>query len=128
MRSLGIPSLAVCALLAACSSSDSAPATGSGGSAQAGNPGAGGSMPVAGSTSSGGALGTGGAPLPPPGQGLADRLMTSDAVVPDGVKAGTRNFRIWASRSLVVAPVYTAALADCGTIVCYTSEPGGTPT
>jgi hypothetical protein len=54
--------------------------------------------------------------------------MTSDLTVPEGVMAGTRNWRIWGSRSLVIAPVYTAPLADCGTLVCYTTDAGGTPT
>lgn len=113
-------------------SSNGGTGTGNGGT----NPGSGGTTPGNGGTSpgnggatpsNGGASGAGGVPAPP-GQGLSDRLMTSDLTVPEGVKEGTRNFRIWGQKSLVVSPVYTAPLADCGTLVCYTTDAGGTPT
>ena len=45
---------------------------------------------------------------------LLDRLSTSDVTVAAGVKAGVRNWRIWASTMLKVSPVYTAPLANCG--------------
>jgi hypothetical protein len=37
------------------------------------------------------------------------------------VKLGIRNYRVWGSTSLVVSPVYTVPLANCGTLVCYTT-------
>jgi hypothetical protein len=43
------------------------------------------------------------------------------------VKAGVRNWRIWASTMLKVAPVYIAPLANCGTLVCYTSGTASAP-
>jgi hypothetical protein len=157
MRSVGIP-FVVSYALAACSAETSSPADpspggGVGGASLSG--GTGGSAAQGGDPSNGGAatgnggiltgnggipagnggttLGNGGAPAAggvpaPAGQGLNDRLMTSDLTVPEGVMEGTRNFRIWGSRSLVIAPVYTAPLADCGTLVCYTTDAGGTPT
>ena len=47
--------------------------------------------------------------------------------VPAGVKAGVRNYRIWASTMLKVAPLYTAPLANCGTLLCYTSGSASAP-
>jgi hypothetical protein len=58
---------------------------------------------------------------------LLDRLSTSDVTVPAGVKPGVRNWRIYAFQMLKVAPVYTAPLANCGTLVCYTSGTASAP-
>jgi hypothetical protein len=38
-----------------------------------------------------------------------------------------RNWRIWASTMLRVAPVFTVPLANCGTLVCYTSGTAAAP-
>ena len=59
---------------------------------------------------------------------IADRLTVADVTVPAGVKAGVRNWRIWGASSLRVAPVFTVPLADCGTLVCYTSGTASAPT
>lgn len=61
---------------------------------------------------------------PPPGTPIQDRLTTTSITVPDGVKAGVRNYRIWGSSSLGVAPVFTVPLANCETLVCYSSAAG----
>jgi hypothetical protein len=45
----------------------------------------------------------------------------SDVTVPEGVQAGGNNWRIWASSSLGVAPVFTAPSVGCGTLVCFTT-------
>ena len=58
---------------------------------------------------------------------LLDRLGTTDVTVPAGVKPGVRNYRIWTSQMLRVAPVYTAPLANCGTLICYTSGTAAAP-
>jgi hypothetical protein len=58
---------------------------------------------------------------------LLDRLSTSDVTVTAGVKPGVRNWRVWADTMLKVAPVYTAPLANCGTLVCYTSGTAAAP-
>jgi hypothetical protein len=52
---------------------------------------------------------------------VADRLTTTSITAPAGVKPGIRNYRVWGSTSLVVSPVYTVPLANCGTLVCYTT-------
>jgi hypothetical protein len=56
---------------------------------------------------------------------LSERLHVSDVAVSVAVKAGVRNWRIWGSSSLKVAPVYTAALANGQSLVCLTSASGG---
>jgi hypothetical protein len=58
---------------------------------------------------------------------LLERLGTSDVTVPAGVKPGVRNFRIWASTMLRVSPVFTAPLANCGTLVCFTTGAAASP-
>jgi hypothetical protein len=71
----------------------------------------------------GGGMG-GGAPA---GGTLLDRLSASVVTVPAGVKGGGRNWRIWDSEELRVAPVFTAPLADCGTLIGYTSGSSQSP-
>lgn len=61
---------------------------------------------------------------PPPGTPLVDRLGVSTVTAPAGVMAGDSNYRIWGRQSLRVAPVFTVPLANCGTLVGYTT---GTP-
>ncbi|HVU04619.1 MAG TPA: hypothetical protein VHE30_22830 [Polyangiaceae bacterium] len=151
-----IPSLLVLlTAVTACSSSSndssSAPTSGSGGTASGGSGTSGGSNGGSGTgggsnggssngggsnggssnggSSNGGDTGTGGAGSGGlVGTSLTDRLGTKDVTTPEGVKAGVRNFRVWGQKSLQVAPVYTAPLSDCGTLVCYTTDASGTPT
>jgi hypothetical protein len=65
--------------------------------------------------------GTGGGPSGSTTGSLIERLAVSDVTVPAGVKPGRNNYRIWGSTSLNIAPVYTAPLANCGTLVCITT-------
>ncbi len=69
-----------------------------------------------GSSTAGGATGS-----------LVDRIGVSDVTVPAGVKAGVRNYRIWGATMLKVAPVYAAPLANCGTLVCFTTGTASAP-
>ena len=41
---------------------------------------------------------------------------------------GVRSWRIWGQGNLYIAPVFTAPLSNCGTLVCYTTDSGGAPT
>jgi hypothetical protein len=91
---------------------------GAGGASGIGGAGAGG---TGGGTA--GSVGTG----VPSGDPILDRLTTKEVAVPAGAKAGTRNWRIWDSTMLKVAPVYSVPLANCGTLVCYTSGSGNSP-
>jgi hypothetical protein len=58
---------------------------------------------------------------------LLTRLGTSDVSLPAGAKAGVRNWRIWASTMLKVAPVFTVPLANCGTLICVTTGSAASP-
>ena len=64
---------------------------------------------------------------PPPETPLTDRLVVATVTAPAGVMAGDSNWRIWGRASLRVAPVFTVPVADCGTLVGYTTG-GATPT
>jgi hypothetical protein len=69
---------------------------------------------------------SGGEETGPPATGpLLERLFVTDVTVPQGVQAGVSNWRIWGTGSLHVAPMFTVPLANCETLVGYTSE-GGT--
>ncbi|HET9953338.1 MAG TPA: hypothetical protein VFQ61_02480 [Polyangiaceae bacterium] len=57
---------------------------------------------------------------------IADQLSSVEVTTPEGVRAGVRNWRVWASTSLNIAPVFTTPLANCGTLVCYTTGSGST--
>lgn len=61
----------------------------------------------------------------PSGLSLVDRIQVSSAELAEGVKSGERNWRVWASESFRVAPVFIAPLENCGTLVGYTGETGG---
>ena len=74
-------------------------------------------------TSGGGSGGTGGLPTM-----LGERITTTAVTVSAGVKRGVRNWSIWGQRNLVIAPVFTAPLADCQTLVCFTSGDEDEPT
>ncbi|MCX4245968.1 hypothetical protein [Paraliomyxa miuraensis] len=61
----------------------------------------------------------------PPVEGpLLDRLEVTDVELPEGVKAGVSNWRIWGTGPLLVAPVFTVPLANCGTLVGLTTGAG----
>jgi hypothetical protein len=84
--------------------------------------------PGAGGSAVGGAPGAGGANVGGTSQGsLLDRLTTANVTIPAGVKAGVRNYRVWTSKMLKVAPVYTAPLANCGSLVCFTTGTQASP-
>jgi hypothetical protein len=106
---------------------------GSGGSANAGAAGNGGGTTNSGGTTSGG-TGNGGGSGAGGGSGgalpatLFDRIRKSSVSVSAGVKEGVQNWRIWRRRHLNVAPVFSAPLTNCETLVCYTSGDGSTPT
>lgn len=60
-----------------------------------------------------------------PGDPLEDRITTSTVTAPEGVKSGVSNWRIWGRGALNVAPVFTVPLANCETLVGYTTSGGG---
>lgn len=60
-----------------------------------------------------------------PDDPLQDRLTTSQLTVPEGVKGGVSNWRIWGRSSLHVGRVFTAPLANCETLVGFTTSGGG---
>ncbi len=60
-----------------------------------------------------------------PDAALIERLNTVDVTIPEGVKAGVSNWRIWGMGSLYVAPVFSVPLANCQTLVGYTTGAGG---
>jgi hypothetical protein len=59
---------------------------------------------------------------------LDDRLGVSTFTVPEGVKSGVSNWRIWGSSSLYISRVYTAPLDNCQTLVCFTTGDAGSHT
>lgn len=75
---------------------------------------------------SGGSAGTGGGVTS--GTPLIDRISVSEVTVPAGVKEGVDNWRIWGTDALHVAPVFTSPMAGCETLVCFTTDSGGTLT
>jgi hypothetical protein len=93
---------------------------------------------AAGSTASGGAAGAAGAsgvggamPVDSGGSttgSLLDRIGVSTVTIAAGVKPGRSNWRIWGTASLNIAPVYTVPLANCGTLVCFTTGTADTRT
>jgi len=103
-----------------------------------GDGGAGGVAGTGGDGGTGGVAGTGGTGGSGGGGGAAgscttttgpllDRVVTSDVTIPAGVAAGVSNFRIWGMSSLGIAPVFTVPLANCGTLVCYTTGSSSAP-
>ncbi len=115
-------------VLAGCSSEDSPDQAGTGGSANA----SGGSGTATGASdpgSSSGGVGSGGAGsgsggqpnLPEPGATLLERLHVQSLDVNVGVQEGVNNWRVWGSKPLRIAPVYTAPKADCETLIGFTS-------
>ena len=106
------------------------PGTSGSGGAGAGTSGSAGASGASGGGGAAGSAGGGGNTVGsgvPSGDPLLDRLTASSVTVPAGVKAGVRNWRIWAAVNLRVAPVYTAPLANCGTLVCYTTGTAAAP-
>lgn len=114
---------------AGASVSGGAPA--SGGTNASGGASASGGTPGAGGTDTAGSAGTsvagapaGGAPSGP----IGDRLGVKDVAAAAGVKGGVRNYRVWGAVPLRVAPVFTVPLANCGTLVGYTTGSDEAPT
>jgi hypothetical protein len=64
---------------------------------------------------------------PPPGTPLVDRIAVATVTTPAGVMAGDSNYRIWGRQSLRIAPVFTVPLANCGTLVGYTTGTAQSP-
>jgi hypothetical protein len=98
--------------------------TGSSASASASGSGPSGSGPGTsdGSSSAGDTDPTGNTTGEPPADGpLLDRLEVVDIAVPEGVKAGVSNWRIWGTSPLGVAPVFTSPRPGCGTFVGFTT-------
>ena len=58
---------------------------------------------------------------PPVDGPLLDRLEVTDVTIPEGVKAGVSNWRIWGLGSLEVAPVFTSPRPGCGAFVGFTT-------
>ncbi|MBW2458441.1 MAG: hypothetical protein JRI68_28335 [Deltaproteobacteria bacterium] len=120
--------LGIGALCVACGSetddedhtSSSSTTSGAGGTTSSGSGGSGGSASGTG--------GDGGHIVVPPDTPLPDRLSVSDVTTPEGVKGGVSNWRIWGTGSLGVAPVFTVPLANCETLVGYTTGSGGSLT
>jgi hypothetical protein len=83
----------------------------------------GGSVATGGSVTATGGAATGGAAAGGSTScgALLDQINVSSTPLPEGVRAGEQNYRIWGRASLGVAPVFTAPLANCGTLVCYTT-------
>jgi hypothetical protein len=52
---------------------------------------------------------------------LETRITTASITTPEGAKPGVSNYRIWGRSSLNIAPVFTIPLANCGSLVCYTT-------
>ena len=59
-----------------------------------------------------------------PGATLSERLETTTLTVPNAVKSGVSNWRIWGRSSLGVAPVFTIPLSNCETLIGYTGSDG----
>jgi hypothetical protein len=64
---------------------------------------------------------------PPAGTPLVDRIGVATVTAPAGVMDGDSNWRIWGRQSLRVAPVFTVPLADCSTLVGYTTGTAAAP-
>lgn len=87
----------------------------------------GGAGPASGGAGSGGDTGSGGAAVAP-GTPLIDRIVVKDVTAPAGVKAGVNNWRIWGSKRLAIAPVFTVPYLGCQILVGFTTSEGNTPT
>jgi hypothetical protein len=55
---------------------------------------------------------------------LLDRLDVTDIEIPEGVKAGVSNWRIWGRGDLGVAPVFSSPRPGCGSFVGFTTGAG----
>ncbi len=63
---------------------------------------------------------------PPAGTPLSGRVGTTTITAPAGVIGGGSSWRIWGTGSLAVGRVYTVPMANCGTLVGYTTGPTST--
>lgn len=125
----GLIALLSCAALlgvSACSQDDEkddASQGGAGGSSSSGS--GGGGNATGGGNGSGSASTGGGGPVG--GLPLLDRVSTTTVTTPAGVMEGVQVWRVWGRGHLNVAPVFTAPLASCGTLVCYTTGTEDSP-
>jgi len=127
-------------LILGCHGSSGSPGPASGGAPTTGGVTVTGGSPVpggvvtvtGGSPASGGVAVTGGSSAPggtvAATTALIDRLAVKDVTLPQGVKPGRSNWRIWTSSSLNISPVYIAPLATCGSLVCFTTGTADTRT
>jgi hypothetical protein len=67
------------------------------------------------------AAGVGGSTVGLPSGTLAERIGTSEVALPAGIKPGVRNWRVWTLQMLKVSPIFTVPLANCGTLIGFTS-------
>lgn len=68
-----------------------------------------------------GAAGSGSGTMGLPSGTLAERIGTVEVAAPAAIKPGVRNWRVWTSQMLKVSPIFTVPLADCGTVIGFTS-------
>jgi hypothetical protein len=68
-----------------------------------------------------GQAGTPGSAAGLPSGTLTERIGTSDVALPAGIKPGVRNWRIWTQSMLKVAPIFTVPLANCGTLIGFST-------
>jgi hypothetical protein len=52
---------------------------------------------------------------------LAERIGVSEVALPAGIKPGVRNWRVWTLQMLKISPVFTVPLANCGTLIGFTT-------
>lgn len=100
-----------------------APSTGGSMSATGGAAATGGSR-AGGAPSTGGSVSATGGSTSTATCSLGTQLTATSVSAPEGAKPGANNWRVWGRGSLNVAPVFTVPLANCGTLVCYTTGTG----
>jgi hypothetical protein len=103
-------------------SSDDGAASGTGGAGGTSTGGTGGS-----SDGGGAAGGPGGSLGGLPSGSLAERIGTSSISLPVGIKPGVSNWRVWTRVMLKVSPIFTVPLANCGTLIGFTSGTNAAP-
>ncbi|HKP61908.1 MAG TPA: hypothetical protein VJV78_34490 [Polyangiales bacterium] len=70
---------------------------------------------------SAGPAGTGGGTVGLPSGTLAERIGTSEVALPAGIKPGVRNWRVWTLQMLKISPIFSVPLANCGTLIGFTT-------
>jgi hypothetical protein len=85
----------------------------------------GGTGGAAGGSDAGASMGGGTSGLP---MGtLAERIGTASITLPAGIKPGVRNWRVWTLSMLKVAPIFTVPLANCGTLIGFSTGTAAAP-